>query len=286
MINQILNIEDLIKKVKDFPTLPTIYNALMDLISNPRTTVNDLSNLISQDQASAAKVLKAVNSPIYGFYGRITSINQAISFLGFEEIKNLITALTIIDIFSKSVSDTLFNPVEFWKHSIAVGIITRLIGHHTNAKNIESYFLSGILHDLGKLFFLKVIPKEYSKVIQYSLENKKYLLDSEMKLLGITHTVIGELIAEKWSLPKSIKNSIRYHNTGIVNGEIDHLVSSVHIANIASSILGLGYRWEHLVPQPNYIVWKELNLSKDFFKMNIKKILNDYDESIKLLLKN
>ncbi len=281
-----LNIDDVLKKIKDFPTLPTIYNALMDLLANPNTTVNDLSSLISKDQSSASKLLKAVNSPIYGFYGRITSINQAISFLGFEEVKNLITALSIIDIFSKDISDTLFNPVDFWKHSIAVGIITRLIGFYTKAPDIESYFLSGILHDLGKLFFIKVIPKEYSKVIQYSMENKKYILDSEMRILGLTHTVVGELLAEKWNLPKQIKNAIRYHNTGFVNGSFNHLVSSVHIANIAANAFGLGNKWEYIIPTPNINVWNYLNLDKNFFKDNIKKILNDFEESVILLLKN
>jgi len=165
MILSSIKIEELLRKVDDFPTLPTIYNTMMDLISNPRTTSVELSDLISKDQASAVKILKAVNSPIYGFYGRVTSITQAINLLGFEEIKNLITALTIMDIFNKSLSDTFVNPVDFWKHSIAVGIISRLIAYNVKAQNIESYFLSGILHDLGKLFFLKVIPNDYSKVL-------------------------------------------------------------------------------------------------------------------------
>jgi len=90
MILSSIKIEELLRKVDDFPTLPTIYNTMMDLISNPRTTSVELSDLISKDQASAVKILKAVNSPIYGFYGRVTSITQAINLLGFEEIKNLI----------------------------------------------------------------------------------------------------------------------------------------------------------------------------------------------------
>lgn len=280
-----IKIEELLKKVEDFPTLPTIYNRMMDLMANPRTTAVDLSNLISSDQSAATKVLKSINSPIYGLYGKITSITQAINLLGFEEIKNLITALTIIDLFDKHVSDHMLNPVDLWKHSIAVGIINRMIGVATKASNIESYFLAGILHDIGKLFFLKVIPQLYSKVIDYSIENKLYTRDAEMKVIGMTHTVIGDLLAEKWRLPMPIRLAIRHHTNGFVNEEYHPIVASVHISNIAASTMGLGYKWLHIVHQPNIEVWKKLNLQEDFFEKNMNNIFIDYVESTNLLLK-
>ncbi len=281
-----IKIEELLKKVEDFPTLPTIYNRMMDLMANPRTTAVDIANLIASDQAAATKVLKTINSPIYGLYGKITSITQAINLLGFEEIKNLITALTIIDLFGKYVSDHVLNPVDLWKHSIAVGIITRMIGVSIRASNIESYFLAGILHDIGKLFFLKTIPQLYSKVIDYSIENRIYTRDAEMKLIGMTHTVIGDLLAEKWRLPIPIRLAIRHHTTGFVNDEYHPVVGAVHIANISASTLGLGYKWMHYVHQPNIEAWKYLGLREDFFEMNINSIHLDYTESVNLLLKN
>ena len=280
-----IKVHEIISMVDEFPTLPTIYNTLMDLMSNPRSTAKDLSDLISQDQAAASKVLKAANSPIYGFYGRISTITQAIVFLGFDEIKNLITALTIIDLFDKSISTNRFNPVDFWKHSISVGIISRLIGKTIKVKDIENYFLGGILHDLGKLLFLKIIPDEYSKVTEYSIENKIQIREAELKLLGVTHTVVGEILAERWRLPKNIRECIRYHTSGFVNESFNNLVGSVHIGNIVSSALGLGYGWEHIVPKPNIEVWKNLNLPDNFFASNIQNIEFDYTESIQLLLK-
>jgi len=281
-----IKIEELLKRVEDFPTLPTIYNRMMDLMANPRTTALDLANLISSDQSAATKVLKTINSPIYGLYGKVTSITQAINLLGFEEVKNLITALTIIDLFGKHISDNVLNPVDLWKHSIAVGIINRMIGVSTKANNIESYFLAGILHDIGKLFFLKVIPQLYAKVLEYSIENKIYTRDAEMKFIGMTHTVIGDLLAEKWRLPIPIRLAIRHHTTGFVNDEYNPVVGSVHIANIAASTLGLGYQWDYIVHQPNIEVWKKIGLADDFFAKNVNNIFMDYVESINLLLKN
>jgi HD-like signal output (HDOD) protein len=280
-----LKINDVISKVDEFPTLPTIYSNMLDLMANPRSTAKNVADLISKDQAAASKILKAANSPIYGFLGRISTITQAIIFLGFDEIKNLVTALTIIDLFNKELATNHFNPVDFWKHSISVGIISRTIGKAIGVKDLENYFLGGILHDLGKLLFIKILPSDYSQVIEYAIENRLQIRDAELKIFGITHTVAGEILAEKWRLPLCIRECIRYHHTGFVDGEYNQLVSSVHIANITSSAFGLGYNWEHIIPVPNIEVWENISLNDSFFSNIQNTLYYDYNDSVNSLLK-
>jgi HD-like signal output (HDOD) protein len=286
MIKDGIKIHEIISKVEEFPTLPTIYSTMLDLMANPRSTAKDVADLISKDQSAAAKILKAANSPIYGFYGRINTITQAIIFLGFDEVKNLVTALSIIDLFNKEFSSNKFNPVDFWKHSISVGIITRMIGKTIGVSDLENYFLGGILHDLGKLLFLKILPAEYSKVTEYAVENRLQIREAELKFFGITHTVAGEILAEKWRLPVCIRQAIRYHTTGYVDGDFNQLVSSVHIANITSSAFGLGYNWEHIIPVPNIEVWEKLSLHDSFFSSIINTLYYDYYDSVNILLKH
>lgn len=83
--------DKIIRKIDDFQTLPTIYSALTEVMSNPYSSANDVANVISSDQAAAAKVLKAANSPLYGYSGRIDTMTKAIMYMGFAEVKNLIT---------------------------------------------------------------------------------------------------------------------------------------------------------------------------------------------------
>jgi len=72
-----LSIEEIQSRINDFPTLPTIYTRLMEVIANPRTTVQDVADVIVKDQSSTAKVLKVVNSPIYGIPGTVKNVTQA-----------------------------------------------------------------------------------------------------------------------------------------------------------------------------------------------------------------
>ncbi len=273
-------IKRVLRGVEEFPTLPTIYSALSDVIANPNSTASDAADVISKDQASASKLLKSANSSIYGFRGKIDSVTQAIFYIGFDEVRNLILALGILDIFKKTNFAHDFNPVELWKHSIAVGTITRILGIEIGVKNIENYFIAGIVHDIGKLLFFRTIEADYIKTINHAMDNGISIREAEAEILGVTHTVAGELIAEKWKLPPSIKNAIRHHYTGVVDGKIDKLVACVHLANIVARMYEMGETGDNRVSEPNIAIWDTLEISEDAFTKLFPRIINDYEESL------
>jgi putative nucleotidyltransferase with HDIG domain len=279
-------VESLISRVDEFPTLPTIYATLSDVMANPRSTAADVANVISQDQSSASKVLKTANSPIYGFLGKISTITQAIVYIGFEEVKNLIMALSIINLFSKIKPTDNLNPIDLWKHSIGVGVVTRFLGGTIGIKKLEDFFVAGILHDIGKLIFFKYIPDEYSKAVNYALENNLTAKEAEQEILGISHTVIGDMLAEKWRLPKSIRNAIAYHYSGRVGGEIDPLVACIHLADATACLLELGAAGDDMVPEINFDVWDYLKLPENIFTKSYSRLMQDYQACVDSLLKS
>jgi HD-like signal output (HDOD) protein len=283
-----LQVDKILQKFTDFPTLPTIYIRLTDTMANPNSTASDVAKIISYDQASSAKILKAANSSFYGIHGKIDTITQAISFIGFEEVKNLLLTLTIIKLFADNKKKFIINPVDLWKHSIAVGVITKLLGKITQINKLENYFIAGIIHDIGKLFFYRYFPTEYAMVFEYAYENELTILDAEKEVLGITHTIAGELIAEKWKLPPSLQKCIGYHSIGTFEDEFDHLLACVHVADIAAYMLGIGNidMGNGFIPEPNMKVWEYLNLPDDVFTVLAPEIIQNYEESIGLILSN
>jgi putative nucleotidyltransferase with HDIG domain len=272
----------IIEHIEDFPTLPTIYSSLLDLLSNPRTTVNDLADVILTDPASSAKILKTVNSSIYGLQVRVETISQAIFHVGFNEVKNLVMALSVIKIFSASKSFQQFNLIDLWKHSLAVGVITRLLGKNLNISNLENFYISGILHDIGKMFLLKSFNTEYSVVVNNVIEKKINLIEAEEQIFGINHCKIGQLIAEKWNLPESIINVINYHHKFDVNFDIQ--VVCVYLANLIAIMLELGFDGNFLIPQPDIRLWNYLNFNPDIFTELLPQIIRDYEQAVSILL--
>jgi putative nucleotidyltransferase with HDIG domain len=280
----LISIQNVLAQVKDFPTLPTIYSTLLDVMANPRSTVQDVANVITKDIASSAKILKTVNSSIYGIQVKIDTISQAIFHLGFNEVKNLVIALSIVDMFAKVKTLSAFNIVEFWKHSIAVACISRMLGTLVGIKNVENFFLAGIVHDIGKLFFLKHYDEEYIKAVELVQEEEIYIKDAETKIFGLSHLAVGDLLAEKWSLPPSIRNTIKNHTTAVVNGQIDLQVACVHLANVLARSLELGFAGDDYVPEVNPDIWGALNIPPNSITQLLPKILTEYEQSVSILL--
>ncbi len=278
-----LSIEEIQSRINDFPTLPTIYTRLMEVIANPRTTVQDVADVIVKDQSSTAKVLKVVNSPIYGIPGTVKNVTQAIFFIGFNEVKNIVLTLSVLDIFAKTDSIPLFNIIDLWKHSIAVASITKLLGVRLKIRNTEDFFVSGILHDVGVLYYLKNYPEEYNSIYSKAIQKNEPLAYHERKVFGYDHYYIGGLIAEKWKLPLELRHVVSYQDKGTVEGKADLMLSCVHLANIIAHVLNLDYQKDRMIDNPNFLIWNQLHLEPGSIKNMYSNIMELYHQSVSIL---
>ena len=277
-------IEDIISSVEDFPTLPTIYSKLLDLLADPHTTATHLAEFISNDPSAATKILKTVNSPIYGLQGKVDTMSEAISHIGFNDVKNLVMALSVIDLFSKLDSIEHFSIVGFWKHSIAVGVFSKLLGQKLNLRNLEPYYLAGILHDIGKIFFLREFSDEYTLVVNAAIYDQEALSEVENKRFGINHLNAGALVAEKWQLPDNIKQTIQNHNDGKVDGEFNEQVACIHLADKIANVLELGVPTLFVINRPNPDLWKFLNVEPGMLESLYPEIMDAYLQSVSISL--
>lgn len=277
--------EKILMGIKNLPTLPTVYAALSEAMNDQMATPQKIAEIISTDQISVFKILKVANSPFFGFRGRIDTISQAIMYLGFSEIKNIVFSLSVIKTFTNSAVLSVFRPIDFWAHSIAVGISTRKIGIAIGERNLENYFLGGILHDIGKLILIEVLKDKYLEVINYSKEKSCTINDAENKVLGMNHAQVGHMVAKKWELPSSIRNTIYRHHTLVeVSEENQKLAASVHLADIMARVLKLGNAGDPQIPAPNSKIWEILHLPPKFFTNIGETILEDYKHTINLML--
>ena len=277
-------VRNLIKNIKEFSTLPTVYSSLVDILADPKSTAQDVSNIIACDQASTTKVLRVVNSPFYGFSGQIDTVSRAIFILGFNEIYNLILASYLMDFFSKKDAILDFRPVDFWGHSIAVGIASRLISQELSLPDQENFFVTGVLHDIGKLIFFEFLEDQFAAALALSKKTQQSLQATEMKVFGIDHSETGALLAERWRFPSSIVQAIRHHQTGIVPGKTDELTAVIHLSNIFCRALELGYPGDDFIPQPNPHALEIINVQPDLLKGITPSLLSSYKETTQFLL--
>lgn len=273
-----------VRKVREVPTLPVVCSRINSLISDPKTTAKDISDVIEDDLALAAKILKVVNSAFYGFPRKIATLTHAVVILGFNEIRNIVYSISVVKLFGDSKDSRVFDHESFWKHSIAVGAAARIIASKITTqyqKLDEEAFIAGLLHDIGKIVADQFMHEEYASVLEFKDENRCSLLDAENHILGFNHQDIGFCLAEKWNLPRSLANVIYYHNTvkfSTCPQELLPIVSIVHVANSTARALDVGSGGDPFVPEIRLECVRFLKLKEHHARFIANEMLQVYAE--------
>jgi putative nucleotidyltransferase with HDIG domain len=216
----------------------------MEICRDVNTSPTDLTKVISLDPVLTGKLMRLVNSAYFGFSREIISPVRAVVMLGMNTVKNLVLGSSVMSAFGKRKNFRALDMDMFWKHSLGVGVISKLIAQKRNInKNFwEGYFIAGLLHDIGKIPLNSRFSDEYLNILKIPENESLPLFVSEKKILGIDHAHVGNLIAEKWKLGEEISDSITYHHTpetyqGVQNDILFTVILSDHFANIS----GIGF---------------------------------------------
>jgi HD-like signal output (HDOD) protein len=215
------------------------------LMQDPRTSAEELGRSISSDPALVSKVLKLVNSAFYGFPGRISTISQAIVILGFSTIRNVVLTTSVLKAFGRSGGHNGLDLNAFWEHSLLTGAIARSLAVEREMNFIEETFISGLLHDMGRLILSQKLAGEFEKVLYVKQKTGITQLQAEQSVLKLTHGDIGGWLARKWNLPLPYVEVMRCHHTPLESAKQDpvtqadttNLIYLVHAADVMAKKL-------------------------------------------------
>lgn len=170
----------------------------------------------------------------------------------------------------------------FLKHSLACGIFSRIISAHLNSNQTEQLFVSGLLHDLGRLILYIHFPKESHNIITRSRNRSKLLFKEERDYLGCDHSEIGRHLLKQWKLPLILENCVFYHHNP---SEAQQTVPAaiVHLADIMVISLGIGSSGEKFVPPLDNAAWANLEFPISSFEKVIGQATHQF-KALKTIL--
>lgn len=224
-----------LRRVKDIPSLPDVVNRIVETLGQPEASASEVARLISYDPGLTSKFLRMVNSAAYGFQRQISSVQHAIMILGFGTVRGVVLSASLFRMFeSKGVRG--MDPNRFWQHSIGTAIASRVIANHHKIRYAEDAFSAGMLHDIGKMIFQCYFPIDYAFVLQESA-HLRYPLhgngfrEIEERFLKADHAMLGYQLAQRWKIPTTISEAIRYHHEPENAVDAQELVYTVALAN-------------------------------------------------------
>ncbi|MCU0590230.1 MAG: HDOD domain-containing protein [Desulfobacterales bacterium] len=205
------SLKDMPRKIGKLPTLPGVAIRILHAMRRETPNIREISETIASDAPLSAKVLQVVNSSFYGLSNQITSVHQAMMYLGLNTVKNLALGFSLIKNFSDK-NKGAFDYVQFWKDSLIGAVAAKLITERTNKKHGENAFFLGLLQDIGMLIMSQSIPEAYGEVLAKAKSNGTLLHDLESASLNFNHMEVGEYVTHGWGLPPAFSGPIGAHH--------------------------------------------------------------------------
>lgn len=218
--------------------MPGIIIRVLEETEKAEPSAATLESIISADQAIASKVLRVVNSPYYGVQGRVSSVGQAVVILGTKQVKHLVLSAAAMSTMESSNSHHTDALRSFWVHSYATAAAAQLIAKIKDlpSVDVETVFVGGLLHDIGRLFMLTHFPNLYDEALARASDAGGGLEDFEKQIFGASHSEIGAGVAAKWSLPAELVEIVKDHE-GPLKDESSVSVIVVHAADVMAKTI-------------------------------------------------
>ena len=255
-----------INKIEDLPPLPLVVHKILNLTQDETSNTSQLAQVISNDQALAAKVLRIANSPLYHVSSVVTSIPHAVALLGFRTIRDLAMGISTIDTFTQSEENPLLPRQPFWEHSLACALGCKALADRVRHRQPDEAFVGGLLHDIGRMVFNQAFPESFSEAIRTARRTRKPLDDMEKEEIGIPHTLVGKLLLQKWKLPPALADAVAsHHNPSIKDGADPSRVDIsliIMAADALTKIACIGSGGDPYIHAPDPRLWNLLPLKE------------------------
>ena len=224
----------------EIPPLPSAVTRLIAELGSPDPDIDRLVTLISSETGISAKLIKTVNSPLFGLRRAATNVRHAVTLLGFKQVKSIVLAYATMEGIPKPESP-LFDHEAFWIDSLLKAMFARSLAKARHLGNLEDIFTATLLNDVALPVLLTAWEEYYQPIVEEWHESQLHLSEIERGHFGWDHAQAGAWIAHSWDLPEEMVCYIGAHNLSEAKlrelGLNDTLASASRVAALLPSIL-------------------------------------------------
>ncbi|MEE9911255.1 MAG: HDOD domain-containing protein [Deltaproteobacteria bacterium] len=254
-------INRILKSIETIPAFPATGNKVAQLLSKPDYSVLQVANIIKYDPSITANILKMANSAYFGSQHKISTINDAVMYLGQKNLLRAIQTAGISKYYKKGSSGYFDSATDLWEHSVAVALMSQILSKKITGDENTTLYTASLLHDVGKIIMGEFVRDELKKITFLVAEHQMSFLEAEEAILGINHAELGGKIAEHWNFPIEIRDAISFHHRPDLLEKEDKIMPwIVYMADEACLMMGIGSSVEGLAQRAVGELLKKFNL--------------------------
>lgn len=207
------HIKALVGRLGTLPSLPEAYHRLVVALEDENSTLKALGDIVSDDVAMTASILRLVNSSFFGPPHRISSIHHAVNLIGGQTLRVLVLSTHLFSVLEPAVMPP-FSVKSLWEHSQRTACFARIVAKAENAcqADQDNGFIGGMLHDIGKLILATSLPDQYRKIVTRVQKEAIPIHAAEIEELGTSHAEVGAYLMGLWGFSQSVLEAVCWHH--------------------------------------------------------------------------
>ncbi|MCP4294865.1 MAG: HDOD domain-containing protein, partial [Proteobacteria bacterium] len=238
---KVSKIIELVDKSK-ISSIQSVVSGIIDVINDPESSAKDLKDIIEIDPPLTARVIKVANSAYYCSPRKISEIQHAVIWIGFDVVKEIVLSQKVCEVFNKDETINGYSGSSLWKHSVAVALLGKMIYRREFGERGENAYVAGLLHDIGIIVENQFLENDFREVLNKVKQEKKNLSAAEYEVLGYTHTDIGKTLTDHWGFPQELVVAMgNHHNPDKAPQEFSKFASTLYVADYLCQERGIGY---------------------------------------------
>jgi putative nucleotidyltransferase with HDIG domain len=280
-----VRIEKVIERIEQLKPFSQTSNRIIEISNNPNCSSADLVAVIKYDMGITANLLRICNSSYFGLKKKVTSIRQAVSYLGIDQVVSLVAMGNSADNFNKGQEGYDLKEGELWRYSVSSAIIAQELAERRNIGDLSLVFTSALLKDIGKLILNSYVNESFEDIMSAVQDQGLSFREAEEKVLGIDHAELGARVAESWNFSPAMINIIRYHHDPDQAPPGNLFVPIIYLADSMCMMTGIGVGSDGLAYRHHKDIVDRLGLSNTEFQETIAAFmdkLSDVEELIAL----
>jgi putative nucleotidyltransferase with HDIG domain len=273
----------ILKSIDTIPAFPATGNKVAQLLSKADYSVLQVANIIKYDPSITANILKMANSSYFGATHKISTINDAVMYLGQKNLLRAIQTAGISKYYKKGASGYFDKATDLWEHSVAVALMSQILSKKITGDENTTLYTAALVHDVGKIIMGEFVRDEMKK-ISMLVSLKMSFLEAEELVLGINHADLGGKIAEHWNFPVEIRDAISFHHRPDLLAKEDKIMPwIVYLADEACLMMGIGSAVEGLAQRAVSELLKKFNLKMRDLEKSMVMLSDDLNGAKELI---